>query len=100
MDMTENRKSVLDVFQKSICADYLTYCSRHQLSPSPDGIITFLIDKDLIPTSKIRHYTVTKEFEKTFVAHEKHKTKTVYAISDKFNIPERTIWNILKKTKN
>ena len=34
-----------------------------------------------------------------FVDDEKkhHKTNTVHCLSDKFNIPERTVWNILKR---
>jgi hypothetical protein len=70
------------------------------LPPTPSGIITYMIDKELIPVMKVRQFTVTKEFEDTYQAHNQHKTKTVYAISDKFNISERTVWNILKNNKN
>lgn len=98
--MTENRKGIMDTFQKMVCEDYHNYCLRHQLTPTTDGVITYMIDQDLIPAIKVRQFTVTKAFDEIFVAHNQHKTKTVYALSDKFNIPERTIWNILKNKKN
>jgi len=98
--MTENRKGLMDAFQKIVCKDYYEYCDRHQINPNTDSIITYLIDQGLIPSTKIKQFTVTKEFEETYHEHNQHKTKTVYSISDKFNIPERTIWNILKNTKN
>ncbi len=98
--MTENRKGIMDAFQKLVCEDYHNYCLRHQLTPTTDGVITYMIDQELIPAMKVRQFTVTKEFEEIFKEHNQHKTKTVYAISDKFNISERTIWNILKNKKS
>jgi DNA polymerase III alpha subunit len=95
--MTESRKRILDAFQNHLYDSYEHFCTRHQVDPSTKGLITYLIDKDLIPSVAIKRFTITQEFDKIYPQQKKHKTKTINALSDKFNIPERTIWGILKK---
>jgi len=95
--MLENRKLILDKFQEHIDTDYHNFCERHQINPSTNALLTFLIDQNLIPAVSIKRYTVNQEFENLTEQFNSKKTKTVNALSDKFNIPERTIWGILKK---
>lgn len=95
--MAENRKKILDAFEGHLSLIYKDYCRRQGEKPTPDGMITFLIDKDLIPAVAIKRFTILHEFEHLYPLKENHKTKTVHSLSDKFNIPERTIWSILKK---
>lgn len=94
--MAENRKQVLDKFQEHVELSYENYCDRHGIQKSFSGFISFLIDHELIGPVTIKRYTVIKEFKETYPLHNYHKTKTVLMLSDKFNIPERTIWGILK----
>lgn len=95
--MTENRKLILDKFQEHLDMEYHLYCQRHHIEPSTQALITFLIDHNLIPPVSVKRYTVIQEFEELIKKMEHQKTKTVNVLSDKFNIPERTIWGILKK---
>lgn len=95
--MPENQKLILDKFQEHIDADYHQYCNRHNIKQSTQSLLTFLIDENLIPSVNIKRYTVAHEFEQLFQEKETPKSRTVVALSDKFNIPERTIWSILKK---
>ena len=97
--MPENRKLILDKFQEHISTTFNVFCKRHQIEPTTQSLITFLIDENLIPPVHIKRYTVVQEFEQLFEQRVTAKTKTIVALSDKFNIPERTIWGILKKTK-
>lgn len=90
---------MLDGFQKHLFVEYHAYCTRHHLQPSMEGLVTFLIDKDLILPLTIKRYTVLQEFDDLYLNLENQKTKTVNALSDKFNIPPRTIWGILTKKK-
>lgn len=94
--MTENRKRILDAFENRLFQSYEQYCQRQGENPSADGIVTFLIDHNLIPAVAIKRFTILQEFKELYPLKEKHKSKTIYALSDKFNISERTIWNILK----
>ncbi|HFA50772.1 MAG TPA: hypothetical protein ENJ95_17325 [Bacteroidetes bacterium] len=94
--MTENRKHILDRFQEHLNLSYGTYCERHGIPESLPGLITFLIDQGLIPPVAVKRYAVLKEFEELYPAQGNHKTRTVNTLADKFNIPERTIWGILK----
>lgn len=94
--MAENRKRILDAFESHLFQNYTNYCQRQGEQPTTDGMITFLIDNNLIPAVAIKRFTILQEFDKLYPLKENHKTKTVYALSDKFNISERTIWNILK----
>lgn len=91
-----NRKHVLDRFQEHLDLSYENYCDRHGIEKSFSGFISFLIDHELIGSVTIKRYTVLKEFKEAYPLHNFHKTRTVTTLSDKFNIPERTIWGILK----
>lgn len=97
--MAENNKLILDKFIEHLDTDYKMFCDRHYLEPATFSLVTFLIDKNLIPRANIKRYTVLQEFEELIEEKANHKTKTIHALSDKFNIPERTIWGILKKEK-
>ncbi len=92
------RKQILDNFQEYLCKSYETYCERHDEEIDIEGFINFLIDRELIPNTNINRYTIQKEFERLFPTQDYHKTNTVELISDKYNISQRTVWNILKKT--
>lgn len=97
--MIPPRKIMLDGFQKHLFSEYQSYCQRHDISPTMERFITFLIDKDLISPITIKRYTVLQEFDDLYLKLENQKTKTVNALSDKFDIPPRTIWGILTKKK-
>lgn len=98
-NMPENKKRILDKFQEHLNADYKAFCVRHGINPSTNGMITYMIDKELIPISQIKRYTLQQEFEYLFPKKNHHKTKTVNMLADKFNISERAIWGILKRKK-
>ena len=96
---SENRKLIQDKFQEYLGYDYKDFCKRHEIIPSTENFITFLIDQNLIPSVSIKRYTVIKEFENLTQKTDSKKTKMVLALSDKFNIPERTVWAILNNKK-
>ncbi len=97
--MTENRKKILDTFQKCLYDNYINYCHRHKLMQSNEGLIIFLIDQDLIPPKNIKGYAVINEFKKIKEEQKQKKTKLVELLSDRFNLSERTVWGILKSGK-
>lgn len=97
--MSENRKLLLDKFHEHLDSDYQDFCKKHQILPSTHSFTTFLIDHNLIPKTVIKRYTVKQEFQDLIQILDSKKTKTVNALSDKFNIPERTVWSIIKQKK-
>ena len=96
---SENRKLIVDKFQEYLDANYHQFCGRHEVNPSTKNMITFMIDQNLIAPVSIKRYTVIEEYQNLIQKTDTQKTKTVLALSDKFNIPERTIWSILNKLK-
>ena len=98
--MTQNRKYVLDKFEEHLFLKYSAYCEAHGKQPSSEGLVTYLIDQDLIPPVAIRRFAVKEEFDKLAGNQYFNKTQSVRVISDLFNIPQRTIWGILKYKKN
>lgn len=92
-----NRKYILDRFQQHLLKKYQSYCTRHNISDPVEGLITFLIDQELIPEKNIKDYTVRQEFDDIYPNEEYHKTRTVNALADRFNLSERSIWSILKR---
>ena len=72
------------------------YC-RIALPPDLNGLITYIIDQDLIPPQLIQKYTLQKEFTDQFNGDRGQKTQMVENLADKFNLSSRTVWNILKR---
>lgn len=97
--MLQNRKYILDKFEEHLFQKYEAYCKAHGKQPTSQRLLTFLIDHDLIPPIAIKRFAVKEEFEKLAEHEYFNKTQSVLVLSDLFNIPERTIWGILKYNK-
>lgn len=95
-----NRKYLLDRFQTHLINKYASYRDRHNIADPIGGLVTFMIDQELISEKNIKHYTVLLEFEDIYPHEAFHKTRTVIALADRFNISERTVWGILKSGKD
>jgi len=95
--METNRKHLLDKFQAHISHNYETWCDQHDVPSSEGRLLTYLIDQDLIPASCIMRYTVLREIERLNAEQGFHKTQSVAVLASRFNLSERTIWNILKQ---
>ena len=91
-----NRKQILDLFEEQLFVSYEDYCKKHNMRPDHRGLITYIIDQELINPSVIQKYTVLKEFNARCPADRGQKTQTVEALADRFNLSSRTIWSILK----
>lgn len=95
--MEGNRKLMLDRFQTLLNEGYENWCKIHDLDKSDDRLVTFLIDQELIPGTQIQRYAVRREFDKMRKQASFQKTETVNLLAHRFNISERTVWNILKQ---
>jgi hypothetical protein len=93
-----NRKQILDNFQERLLNGYEDYCEMHHLKPNFEGMITYIIDQDLINPSVIQKYTILKEFQTRLKGDidRGQKTQTVEVLADRFNLSTRTVWSILK----
>jgi predicted transcriptional regulator YheO len=94
--MDGNRKHLLERFQEHLDEHYQVWCERHDVRKSDDRLVTFLIDQELIPSVQIKRYAVRSEFEKLSKEPIFNKTQIVNTLAHRFNISERTVWNILK----
>lgn len=97
MSNDHNRKLILDTFEQRVFKGYQEYCTAHALPPNLNGLITYIIDQDLIPPQLIQKYTLQKEFSDQFRGDRGQKTQMVENLADKFNLSSRTVWNILKR---
>ena len=95
--MEAHRKYIMDRFQEHLQESFARYCERHEIEPSDDRLLSFLIDQDLIPPTQIQRYTVRKEFEQLYPEQASHKTQAVNTLAHRFSISERTVWSILKR---
>ncbi len=99
--MEENRKHLLDQFTAYLYESYQAYCRRHKVIKTESRLVTFIIDQDLIPSTNIQKYSILREFEKlNKEPNAFNKTQAVNIIAHRYNISERTVWNILKKKKS
>ena len=92
------KKRILDRFQQHLQQEYEAYCQRHGLQKTDNqDLLTFLIDRNLIPATHIQRYTVLQEFPSVFQEQECHKTHAVHTLAHRFSLSERTVWSILKQ---
>lgn len=94
--MSDYRKSLIDCFESHLQKEYQEYCNRHHIDASIPGMITFMVDRQLIPESNIRKFAILREFHPVFEKTDQHKTSAVEALADRFNLSERTVWSILR----
>lgn len=92
-----NRKQILDLFESQLLGGYEAHCEQHQIQLDYKGLITYIIDQDLINPQLIQKYTVMKAFRARIVAQRGAKTQIVEELADRFNLSTRTIWSILKQ---
>jgi len=86
----------MDRFQEHLYRNFDTYCARHGVEKTEAGLLTFLIDQDLIPPTNVQRYAVLREFEKLHHEQEFRKTEAVDLLANRFNISTRTVWSIVK----
>ena len=90
------RKQILDLFQVRLCQGYEEYCKAHNLESNFGGLITYIIDHEMIQLSFIQKFTILKEFEQIQSERQTMKSQIVENLADRFNLSERTVWNILR----
>ena len=95
----ETGKVLQDTFQETLCQDYREYCRRQDFEATPEGFVSYMIDKDIIPAVSIKRYTIRREYQKNHTKQSDKKTRTVHFLSDRFNISPRTVWAILKRER-
>ena len=94
-----NRKHVLDKFQEYLSENYQMWRTKHHVEKSDAHLVTFMIDQDLIPSTQIQRFTITEAFAKLREEPYFQKTQAVHTLAHRFNVSERTVWNILKHRK-
>ena len=91
------KKALLDAFEQHLLADFEAYGHRQELPLTTSELITFLLDQELFSPPRVRHYTVTREYDCRRQPLYGHKSSVVSLIADRFKLSERTIWNILRE---
>lgn len=93
--MEESRKHLLDKFLVHATENYSAYCEAYKMDKSYEGLLTYLIDHELISKTLVKRYTILKEYVDCLPKHP-NKTAAVEALSKCFNISKRSVWSILK----
>ncbi len=90
---------MIPLFKKYVFAQFgkKRWNSAQQIAA--EELLEELIKHNLIPEKERLRFSVIEEFKRQYPLHEGHKTQTVYTISHKFNVSERTVWTILKDQK-
>ncbi len=95
--MQETRKYLLDRFQEHVHQRFEAYCKKHDFKRTENGLITYLIDQELIPATDLQRYTILREFEQLHLQQSFQKTQVVGMLANRFHLSERTVWSILKR---
>ena len=94
--MKEYRKKIYDVFCERLQENYHEYCINNELPQSLDGLITYLIDHDIIKAVTVRHYSIGKEYLSLSERVSDNKTTKIRRLSEEYNLSERTVWAAVK----
>ncbi len=94
--MEENRKQVLDTFEKHLQTDFANYCEKHEIENNAEAMVTYLIDRQLLTARIIRRYTIIREFDRLYTGLGTSKSKKVELLADRFNLSSRHVWSLIK----
>lgn len=95
----QSRKSILDIFFDKIELNFNHYCQKLEVESTNERLLTFLVDQELISNSNIQHYAILAAFEDAYQKNGEQKTKAVKEVAIRFNLSQRSIWNVLRKYK-
>lgn len=91
------RKYLLDRFQSLLEREFNAYCHRHQLDATTNTLVTFMVDHELVTERGLMQFVVQQELDELYPDKAATKTQAVEMVAHRFNISQRTVWNILKK---
>ncbi len=94
-DEKHPKKSVGDCFREHVNRDFKAYCQRHEMAQTDIGLITFLIDQDLIPSKELHRYTIMSEYEQLAVKEKFKKSGAALLLAQRFNISEQRVSQVL-----
>ena len=89
-------KQLIDQFTNIIDKEYTQYCEQHQIDANHSDFITYLIDKEILQITTMKHFTILEKFKKLYPQMRYHKTNTVKCLASKFHLSERSVWAIIK----
>lgn len=95
----ETRKRLTDDFCQTLLENFQQYCQEQQQREDAADLITYLLDRELIPPVKVRKYTIIRRYEQLKNKTDWKKTEVVAYLADRFNISTRSIWNILRRSE-
>ena len=91
------RKNLIDSFSRQIKEDYYNFCDRQELKKGDDTLLDFLLSKNLVGEVAVRRYIINKDFNKLIeIKRDKTKTEIVRLLSERYQLSERSVWNIIK----
>ena len=96
--MKTNQMLLLRQFQKRIQQSWERYCELHSVENRQQEFMDWLIDQQLISDTSIRRFTIVNDFNALYPDGKKRKTEVIKSLSVKYNLSERTIWTIIRKT--
>lgn len=86
-----------DSFKDHLINNYLAKHSQRIKVSHYFELIDFLTQNQIIPKKVVRMYSVLNEYKYLYEEKRyKNKTRLVKAISQKFELHENTVWNIVK----
>ncbi len=89
-------KRLLLNFETQLKQDFEGYCQRHSIENDTNNFIIFLVDNDLVNAATIKRYTILNDYNNRFTDQDFHKSRTVEALADLYNLSARHVWSILK----
>ncbi len=89
-------KRLLLNFETQLKQDFEGYCQRHSIENDTKNFIIFLVDNDLVNAATIKRYTILNDYNNRFTDQDFHKSRTVEALADLYNLSARHVWSILK----
>ncbi len=98
--MAEHPKRLVDTFTTHVMADFKQYFAEYGDNDLVEEFITYLIDFNIIDAQTIKRYAILKDYDLLFATGEYKKTTILKRISKKYNLSERSLWDVIGSKSN
>lgn len=93
--MAEHPKRLVDTFTTHVMADFKHYLEEYGHNDLVEEFITYLIDFNIIDPLTIKRYAILKDYDLLLATGEHKKTAVLKKISRKYNLSERSLWDVI-----
>lgn len=93
----KKQEAAAEAFARVLSRKYVYECKRQQVEPTYEGLMQFIIKRNLVRPIDICRYMVNELYPEAMYKNDGCKTGAVRDLEDRLPVAERAIWEWTKK---